>query len=72
VHGHVLNNFSKADEAWLVPMLSAIAEAAPLLANDDDVGFLNKMALLLKPPEKKPKPEESERKIARGDAEDGE
>ncbi len=37
-------------------MLSAIAEAAPLLAKDDDVGFLNKVALLLKPPEKKGKP----------------
>ncbi|MBV9692257.1 MAG: aminoacyl-tRNA hydrolase, partial [Alphaproteobacteria bacterium] len=31
VHGHVLGNFTKADEDWLVPMLSAIAEAAPLL-----------------------------------------
>ncbi len=40
VHGHVLGEiFSKADEDWLVPMLSAIAEAAPMLANDDDVGF---------------------------------
>jgi PTH1 family peptidyl-tRNA hydrolase len=56
VHGHVLNNFSKADEDWLVPMLSAIAEAAPLLARDDDVGFLNKVALILKPPVKKEKP----------------
>jgi PTH1 family peptidyl-tRNA hydrolase len=53
VHGHVLGNFSKADEAWLVPMLSAIAEAAPLLAKDDDVGFMNKVALLTKPPAKK-------------------
>src|ERR1051326_8869464 len=58
VHGHVLNNFSKADEDWLVPMLSAIAEAAPLLARDDDVGFLNKVALILKPPVKMPKPDE--------------
>jgi PTH1 family peptidyl-tRNA hydrolase len=58
VHGHVLNNFSKADEDWLVPMLSAIAEAAPLLARDDDVGFLNKVALILKPPVKKEKPAE--------------
>ena len=46
VHGHVLGNFSKADEDWLVPMLTAIAEAAPLLAKDDDVGFMNKVALL--------------------------
>jgi PTH1 family peptidyl-tRNA hydrolase len=56
VHGHVLNNFSKADEEWLVPMLSAMAEAAPLLARDDDVGFMNKVALLLTP-EKKEKPD---------------
>ena len=60
VHGHVLNNFSKPDEDWLVPMLSAIAEAAPLLAKDDDVGFMNKVALILKPPEKKPKPAKEE------------
>ena len=53
VHGHVLNNFSKADEEWLVPMLSAIAESAPLLAKDDLVGFMNKVALLLAPPDKK-------------------
>ena len=57
VHGHVLNNFSKADEDWLVPMLSAIAEAAPLLAKDDDVGFMNKVALLQSPPEKNEKPD---------------
>ena len=60
VHGHVLNNFTKADEQWLVPLLTAIADAAPLLAKDDDVGFMNKVALALKPPEKKPKPEKKE------------
>ncbi len=53
VHGHVLGNFSKLDEEWLVPMLSAIAEAAPLLAKDDDAGFMNKIALLTQPPKKK-------------------
>lgn len=57
VHNHVLGNFSKADENWLVPMLDAIAEAAPWLARDDDPGFMNKVAILLNPPEKKPKPE---------------
>jgi PTH1 family peptidyl-tRNA hydrolase len=61
VHGHVLGNFTKADEEWLVPMLSAIAEAAPLLASDDDVGFMNKAAVLLKPPAKKEKPQEKDR-----------
>ena len=56
VTGHVLGNFSKADEDWLVPVLSAIAEAAPLLAKDDDAGFMNRIALILKPPAKKEKP----------------
>lgn len=53
---HVLNNFSKAEEEWLVPLLSAIAEAAPWLARDDDAGFLNKVAVTLKPPAKKQTP----------------
>jgi len=57
VHNHVLGNFSKADEVWLVPLLDAIAEAAPWLVRDDDAGFMNKVAVILNPPEKKPKPE---------------
>jgi len=74
VHGHVLNNFSKANETWLVPLLSAIAESAPLLAKDDDVGFMNKVALILNPTEKKEKPAEpsSKQKGACGDVEDAE
>ena len=46
VHGHVLANFSKADEDWLIPLLSALAEAAPLLAEHDLIGFMSKVALL--------------------------
>jgi PTH1 family peptidyl-tRNA hydrolase len=57
VTGHVLGNFSKADEDWLVPILTAIAEAAPMLAKDDDVGFMNKVQLATNPPVKKPKPD---------------
>ncbi len=57
VHGHVLQNFSKADEQWLAPMLSAMAEAAPCLAKDDDAGFMNQVAVKLNPPVKKPLPE---------------
>ena len=61
VHSHVLGNFTKADEKeWLVPMLTAIAEAAPLLAKDNDIGFMNKITLALNPPRpnapKPPKP----------------
>jgi len=60
VVSHVLNNFSKAEEEWLVPLLSAIAEAAPWLARDDDPGFMNKVAVTLKPPAKKPLPAKDE------------
>jgi PTH1 family peptidyl-tRNA hydrolase len=47
VHGHVLSDFVKADRAWLVPVLDAIADNAALLAKDDDSGFMNKLALAL-------------------------
>ncbi len=46
VTGHVLGNFSKDDQAWLAPLLDAIAEAAPHLASGDDVGFMNRVAVL--------------------------
>ncbi|MDE2464333.1 MAG: aminoacyl-tRNA hydrolase [Alphaproteobacteria bacterium] len=52
VYGHVLGNFSRADEDWLVPLLHAIAEAGPLLAEDDDAGFVNKVTLLTARPAK--------------------
>ncbi len=49
VTGHVLGNFSKADREWLAPLLDAIVAAAPLLAEGDDAGCMNKIALLTKP-----------------------
>ena len=57
VHGHVLSDFSKADEVWLEKLLEAVAEAAPLLVRKDDNKFMTKVALLTQPPpEKKPPP----------------
>lgn len=54
VHGHVLSNFAKADQAWLVPLLDAIAKAAPHLANWDEGRFMNRVAVLTqKSPEEK-------------------
>ena len=50
VHGHVLGDFAKADQAWLEPLLDAIADAAPMLAAGDESGFMNKVALAVKPP----------------------
>lgn len=48
VHGHVLGNFSKADAKWLQPLLDEMAEAAHLLAKDDDANFMNQVARRLK------------------------
>ncbi|HUE63284.1 MAG TPA: aminoacyl-tRNA hydrolase [Rhizomicrobium sp.] len=50
VSGHVLQNFSKDDVVWLKPLVMAMVEAAPLIAKDDDAGFMSKVALLLKAP----------------------
>jgi PTH1 family peptidyl-tRNA hydrolase len=45
VNPHVLGDFAKSDNAWLEPLLDAIAENADLMAAGDDAGFLNKIAL---------------------------
>ncbi|MEO1016503.1 MAG: aminoacyl-tRNA hydrolase [Pseudomonadota bacterium] len=49
VNNHVLGSFSKGDLEWLGPMLDAISDAAPKLADGDDAGFMNRVAVLLKP-----------------------
>lgn len=49
VSGHVLGNFSTDDATWLTPLVDAIAKSAPLLARDDDGGFMSKVALLTQP-----------------------
>ena len=59
VTGHVLQNFSKDDIAWLKPLVDAMVEAAPLLAKNDDAGFMSRVALQLAPP-KDPKKKDSE------------
>lgn len=43
VVGYVLHDFSKADQAWLDPMLDAIADAAGRLAEGDDARFLTEV-----------------------------
>ena len=50
--------FDDADEAWLAPLIGAIIDATPLLADDGgDAKFTTKVALLTKPPREKNKPE---------------
>jgi PTH1 family peptidyl-tRNA hydrolase len=46
VHGYVLGDFSKQDQDWLPGLLDAVAEAAPLLAENKPAPFMTKVALL--------------------------
>ncbi len=46
VMGHVLGDFASVDKDWLVPLLDAVAEAAPLLAEGKPEEFMTKVALL--------------------------
>ena len=45
VTGHVLGNFAKAD-TWVEPLLDALAEAAPLLAQGKPEEFMTRVALV--------------------------
>lgn len=44
VTGHVLHDFVKADHAWLEPLLAAIAEEAPFLADGGQDKFQSRVA----------------------------
>lgn len=46
VMGHVLGDFSRGDKDWLVALLDAVADAAPLLAQARPEEFMTKVALL--------------------------
>lgn len=54
VVGHVLKDFSKADQQWLDKMIEAIGESADLLIKGEDSGFMSKISLVLNPPRPKP------------------
>ena len=51
---YVLQNFLKEEEAWVAPLVDAVAEAIPLLVEGNDQGFMNRVALILNPPRPKP------------------
>jgi peptidyl-tRNA hydrolase, PTH1 family len=55
VHGWVLGNFAKADEAWLPRLLDALIEELPLLVRDEPEKYASRVAALTAPP-KPPKP----------------
>lgn len=48
VMGHVLGDFMKDDREWLLPLLDAVADAAPLLVQGKPEDFMTKVALLTK------------------------
>ena len=54
VADYVLQDFAKADRAWLDKLLDALAEHMPILAAGDEASFMNRVALALKPPRPKP------------------
>ncbi|MEK9752790.1 MAG: aminoacyl-tRNA hydrolase [Rhodospirillaceae bacterium] len=54
VVGHVLKDFSKAEKAWLDPLLDALAKNFPRLVKGDDGGFMSRVAAALQPPKPKP------------------
>lgn len=50
VHGYVLGDFSKEDQAWLDKLLEAIGENAERLVKEDMDGFMSKVSQALQPP----------------------
>ncbi len=46
VHGWVLGDFHKTDQAWLADLLDAVANAAPMLAGGKPEDFMTRVALL--------------------------
>ena len=54
VVGHVLKDFSKADQQWLDKMIEAIGDHADLLVKGEDSGFMSKISLAINPPRPKP------------------
>lgn len=60
VLGAVLGDFSKAEmTGWVEPLIEAIADAAPLLAEGNDATFANKVHLALNPEPPKKKTDET-------------
>jgi len=65
VADYVLRDFAKSDQDWIEDLIDAISSAAENLASGDDVGFMNDVALELRPndhskPENKPEKQKDE------------
>src|SRR6202046_855778 len=53
VLGHVLGDFVKQDREWLLPLLDAVADAAPLLVQGKPEDFMTKVALVAREPKER-------------------
>lgn len=70
VHGHVLKDFAKAEQGEVDKLIHAISENLALLLAGDHDSFMNKVALVMKPPRpKKPKPAQEAPDAAPGEPE---
>lgn len=61
VPGYVLHDFPKADAEWLVPLIDAIADNAPLFAEGKDNTLANRLHGLTEPAKKAEKPANTEK-----------
>lgn len=50
VHHHVLSDFGAAERKAITPIIEAAAQEIPLLIAGDFEGYMNKLALIIKPP----------------------
>jgi len=69
VHGHVLGDFSKAEQdGWLMTLLDAVAVEFGRLTKGDDGGFMSKVSAIVSPPKPKaPKKDKPAADKSRGD-----
>ena len=49
VEGYALRDFPKADQPWVDDILDAVANNFPLLFQDDDAGFMTRVAQAVRP-----------------------
>lgn len=65
VHSYVLNDFAAEDKDWLAALIDSLAKHAELLAAGDEAGFMNKIALAVKPVGKADAPAKPAGKVTR-------
>jgi PTH1 family peptidyl-tRNA hydrolase len=65
---YVLHDFPKADQVWVIPLIDAIAEHAPLLAEGKDATFANRLHAAVTPDDDKRAKEPAAKTPARSKA----